>query len=81
MAEVIDHAMDYSISAEYQHVTHYIQKERELRETHIKEVATTARARGMSEGKTLGQFQAQLKSARNLLSHGFEHAEVAKLTE
>lgn len=89
MAEVMNSAMKYSMSEEYQHMMNYARKEREVRDTHIAEAAQAAEAmgeargkmEGRAEGRAEGKLQAQLKLAQNLLSKGFEPAEVAKLTD
>ena len=92
MAKVINEALDYSNSKEYQHILEYVEKERAERDTHIAqgkaEGIAEERARGTiklkqvaAESEARGEEKAKISLARELLASDFDPAEVARLTK
>ena len=96
MAKVINEALDYSNSKEYQHILEYVEKERAERDTHMAQSKAAGvaeeRARGAIklkkvaaeskvEGKAEGKLETKLDIARELLASDFDPDEVARLTK
>ena len=58
----------------------YIEREKALRYSHIEKAATAAKYEGRIAGRVIGESQAKLEMASNLLARGLEHSKVAELT-
>ena len=92
MAKVINYAMDYSSSKEYQQILDYIDKERADRATHMVNIKAAGRAEGIVEERERGavklkkvaaesKLEAKIDIAKELLAKDWDLATVAEVTK